>query len=35
MERFTAEERLLEQGRLLWMCREKVNGMAVMWEFPV
>ena len=29
-----AEERLLEQGRLLWMCREKVDGRAVMWEFP-
>lgn len=29
-----AEERLLEQGRLLWMCREKIKGKAVMWEFP-
>lgn len=27
-------ERLLEQGRLLWMCREKKNGYAVMWEIP-
>jgi 5'-3' exonuclease len=27
-----AAERLLEQGRLLWMCREKHNGVPVMWE---
>ena len=30
-----AEERLLEQGRLLWMCRSKIKGEAVMWEFPL
>ena len=30
-----AAERLLEQGRLLWMCRDKIKGKAVMWEFPV
>ena len=29
-----AEERLLEQGRLLWMCRELDGESAVMWEFP-
>ena len=29
-----AEERLLEQGRLLYMCREMKDGKAVMWEFP-
>jgi len=29
-----ASERLLEQGRLLWMCREEVDGQATMWELP-
>lgn len=32
---FRGAERLLEQGRLLYMCREKIDGKAVMWELPV
>lgn len=29
-----ADERLLEQGQLLWMCREMKDGKPVLWQFP-